>query len=89
MVDPFLFKQSTQLVLVPSVGCLARDAYPVHAYMGDWRSSLVMEQSFTLRNVFHLDFDLEFLYNRQVELSSSINLSRNRVLSCNKLYFSV
>ena len=56
-----MFKHSAQLALVPSVGYLARGAYPVHAYMGDWRSSPVMEQSFTLRNVFHLDFDLEFL----------------------------
>src|SRR6266540_7366262 len=85
MVDSMLFRHFAQLVLVPSVGCLARGAYPVHAYMGDWRSSLVMEQSFTLRNVFHSDFDLESLYNRKVELSSIINLSRNRVLSCNGL----
>ena len=89
MVDPSLFKHSAQLVLSPNVGCLARGTYPVHAYKGDWRSSLVMEQSFTLRDVFHLDFDLEFLHNRQVELSSNIVLSRDRVLSCNKLCFSV
>ena len=70
MVDPSLFKHSAQLVLVPSIGCLARGAYPVHAYMGDWRSSLVMEQSFTLRDVFCSDFDLESLHNRQVVASS-------------------
>ena len=70
MVDPLLFKHSAQLVLVPSVGCLARGTYPVHVYMGDWRSSLVMEQSFTLRDVFHSDFDLESLKSRQIELSS-------------------
>ena len=61
MVDPLLVKHFAQLVLVPSVGYLAQGAHPVHAYMGDWRSSLVMEKSFTLRNVFHLDFDLESL----------------------------
>ena len=77
MVDPLLFKHSAQLVLVPSVGCLARGAYPVHVYTGDWRSSLVMEQSFTLRDVFRSDFDLESLCNRQVELSSIIDLSKN------------
>ena len=38
--------------------------------MGDWRSSLVMEQSFTLRDVFRSDFDLESLHNRQVVASS-------------------
>ena len=81
MVDPLLVKHSAQLVLVPSVGCLARGAYPMHAYMDDWRSLLVMEQSFTLRDVFPSDFDLESLCNRQVELSSSIILSRGRVLS--------
>ena len=70
MVDPMLFRHFAQLVLVPSVGCLARGAYPVHAYMGDWRSSLVMEQSFTLRDVFRSDFDLESLHNRQVVASS-------------------
>ena len=70
MVDPSLFKHSAQLVLVPSIGCLARGAYLVHAYTGDWRSSLVMEQSFTLRDVFHSDFDLESLHNRQVVASS-------------------
>ena len=74
MVDPSLFKHSAQLVLVPSIGCLARGAYPVHVYMGDWRSSLVMEQSFTLQNVFHSDFDLESLKNRQVEISSILDL---------------
>src|SRR5438552_14874143 len=83
MVDPLLFKHFGQLVLVPSVGCLAWGAYPVHAYMGDWRSSPVMEQSFTLRDVFLSDFDLEPLKNRQVVVSST--LSRNRVLSCNGL----
>ena len=54
-------------------------------HMGDWRSLLVMEQSFTIRDLFHSEFDLESLYNRQVELSSIIDLSRNRVLSCNGL----
>src|SRR6266540_6713831 len=71
VVDPSLFKHSAQLVLVPSVGCLARGAYPVHAYKGDWRSSLVMEESFTLRDVFHWDFNLESLCNRQVVASST------------------
>ena len=42
-----------------------------------------MEQSFTLRDVFLSDFDLEPLKNRQVVVSST--LSRNRVLSCNGL----
>ena len=64
-----LFRHFAQLVLVPSVGCLARGAYPVHAYTVDWRSSLVMEQSFTLRDVFRSDFDLESLNNRQVVAS--------------------
>ena len=78
-----LFKHSAQLVLVPSAGCLARGAYPVHAYIGDWRSSPVMGQSFTLRDVFLSDFDLESLKNRQVVASST--LSKNRMLSCNGL----
>ena len=71
MVDPLLFKHSAQLVLVPSVGCLASGAYPVHAYMGYWRSLLIMEQSFTLRDVFHSDFNLKSLYIRQVVASST------------------
>src|SRR5947207_14756096 len=80
VVDPLLVKHSIQLVLVPSIGRLARGAYPVHAYMGDWRSSLVMEQSFNLRNVYHSDSDLESLYNRKVVASTT--LCKNRVLSC-------
>ena len=44
-----------------------------------------MEQSFTRRNEFHSDFDLESLKNRQVEISSIIDLITDRVLSCNGL----
>src|SRR5438128_3491314 len=80
---PLLFKHSAQLVLVPSVDCLAQGAYPMHAYIGDWRSSPVMEQSFTLRDVFLSDFDLESLKNRQVVASSTLN--KNRMLSCSGL----
>ena len=42
-----------------------------------------MEQSFTLRDVFLSDFDLESLKNRQVVASST--LSKTRMLSCNGL----
>ena len=42
-----------------------------------------MEQSFTLRDMFLSDFDLESLKNRRVVASSTLN--KNRMLSYNGL----